>query len=424
MQPCNDCAAIPKGLPRNGGTVTSENFGKIVFTKEFTKQEPIPEAGIRRAVELMQSGRLHRYNTAAGETSETSLLEKEFAAYVGTRYCLACASCGSAIYLALKSAGVKSDDPVLCNAYTLAPVPGAIENAGGRVILVEIEPDYTMDLDDLDRKAKQSNARFLLLSHMRGHMADMDRIVDICDRHGLFLIEDCAHTMGATWNGRLSGTFGKIGCYSTQTYKHMNSGEGGLLVTDDDDVIAQAILFSGSYMLYSRHVSRPPAEVFEAYKKITPNFSMRMDNLRAALLRPQLKDIKTQCERWNERYRLLEEALNRIDHLSVPKRDAKEAYVGSSIQFTIDGTTRDRVMTFLNTCGQRGVEIKWFGWAEPNGFTSSFDSWAYIKDLPELPQTRKILDFMCDFRIPLTFALDDCKTIATIIRQVAAETIT
>lgn len=404
--------------------MTSENSGKIVFTKEFTKQEPIPEAGIRRAVELMQTGRLHRYNTAAGETSETSLLEKEFATYVGTKYCLACASCGSALYLALKSAGVKPGDGVLCNAYTLAPVPGAIENAGGRVILVEIQKDYTIDLGDLDRKAKQSGARFFLLSHMRGHIADMSRIVDICDRNGLFLIEDCAHTMGARWDGRPSGTFGKIGCYSTQTYKHMNSGEGGLLVTDDDDVIAQAIFFSGSYMLYDRHVSRPPAEVFEAYKKITPNFSMRMDNLRAALLRPQLKNIETQCNRWNARYRLLEEALNKIVHLSVPQRDPKEAYVGSSIQFTINGTTRDQVMSFLEACGQRGVEIKWFGWAEPKGFTSSFDSWAYIRDLPELPQTRKILDCMCDFRIPLTFTRDDCKVIASIIRQVASELIT
>ena len=394
------------------------NNSQITFTKEFTRQEAIPEAGIVRAVELMRSGRLHRYNTTAGEESEAALLETEFAAYVGTKYCLSCASCGSAIYLALKSAGVKPGDKVLCNAYTLAPVPGAIENAGGRTVLVEITNDYTIDLEDLDQKAQNSGARYLLLSHMRGHITNMDRIVDICGRHGLILIEDCAHTMGARWDNRPSGTFGKIGCYSTQTYKHMNSGEGGLLVTDDEAVIAQAILFSGSYMLYARHLSRPATEVFEKYKKVTPNFSMRMDNLRAAMLRPQLKDIETQCRRWNERYDLLEAALNRIEHIAVPERDPREAYVGSSIQFTIDGITRDQVMAFLAECGRRGVEIKWFGWAEPNGFTSSFDSWEYIEDLPELPATRRILDFMCDFRIPLTFSLEDCKTIGLIIKSV------
>jgi dTDP-4-amino-4,6-dideoxygalactose transaminase len=397
------------------GTKNSET---IVFTKEFTRQEAIPEEGIKRATELMRSGRLHRYNTTAGEESEAALLETEFAAYVGTKYCLSCASCGSSIYLALKSAGVKPGDKVLCNAYTLAPVPGAIENAGGKTVLVEITEDYTIDLDDLDQKAGTSGAGYLLLSHMRGHITDMDRVVEICDRHGLVLIEDCAHTMGARWDGRPSGTFGKIGCYSTQTYKHMNSGEGGLLVTSDEAVIAQAILFSGSYMLYGKHLSRPETAVFEKYKKITPNFSMRMDNLRAAMLRPQLRDIETQCRRWNERYDLLEAALNKIDHIAVPTRDPREAYVGSSIQFTIDGITRDQVMAFLAECGRRGVEIKWFGWAEPNGFTSSFDSWEYLEDLPELPATRKILDFMCDFRIPLTFSMEDCKMIALIIKSV------
>lgn len=67
------------------------------------------------------------------------------------------------------------------------------------------------------------------------------------------MFEDCAHTMGVCWNGKKSGTFGKAACYSTQTYKHMNSGEGGLLITNDDYVMARAIMFSGSYMLYSAH---------------------------------------------------------------------------------------------------------------------------------------------------------------------------
>ncbi|MCK5204614.1 MAG: DegT/DnrJ/EryC1/StrS family aminotransferase, partial [Desulfobacterales bacterium] len=100
--------------------------------------------------------------------------------------------------------------------------------------------------------------------------------------------------------------FGKIGCFSTQTYKHMNSGEGGLLVTNDDDIIAQAILYSGSYMLYDTHLSRPSLEVFEQYIKMIPNYSLRMTNLQAALLRPQLKDLDAQVARWNKRYQILE----------------------------------------------------------------------------------------------------------------------
>ncbi len=399
----------------------TEKNTPLVFTKEFTKQEPIPEQGIERAVELLRSGRLHRYNVAAGEVSEVAVLEKEFADYVGTRYCAAFSSCGSSIYVALLSAGVKPGDKVLCNAFTLAPVPGAIQNAGAVNILVEVTEDYTIDLEDLEKKAEESHARFLLMSHMRGHFADMDAVTEICTRRNITLIEDCAHTMGAKWGEKFTGTFGKAGCFSTQTYKHMNSGEGGLLVTDDPEVAAQAILYSGSYMLYERHIARPEIEVFERFKKVTPNFSLRMSNLQAALLRPQLRDIQTQCNRWNERYRLLESALAKVDHVRVPRRKNKEHYVGSSIQFTLTGVNRDQVEAFLAECGRRGVEIKWFGWKEPNGFTSSFDSWQYMATIPEMPKTKYLLDFMCDFRIPLTFSLEDCETIALIIGQAAAE---
>ena len=393
----------------------------IKFTKEFTRQEPVPEAGIKRALELMKSGRLHRYNTAAGEVSEVSLLEKEYADYVGARYCLGLSSCGSSIYVALKSVGVIPGDKVLCNAFTLAPVPGAVENAGAVPVFVEITDAYLTDLKDLEIKATQSDAKYFLLSHMRGHIADMDRVTEICRRLDITLIEDCAHTVGCRWGDKHTGTFGTAGCYSSQTYKHLNSGEGGLLVTDDEDVIAKAILYSGSYMLYEGHISRPPLEAFERYKKQIPNFSLRMSNLVAALIRPQLSDLDRQCRRWNRRYNLIEAELTGIGHIRIPRRQAKEGYVGSSLQFSLTGIDLPAVEAFIETCAERGVEIKWFGAKEPVGFTSSWESWQYIKNRQPLPRTRKMLDFMCDFRIPLTFSMEDCKTVTAVIRQVAAE---
>jgi len=401
--------------------VAAQSKEVITFNKEFTLQESIPKASIKRAVEILESGRLHRYNTAAGEVSEVALLEKEYADYVGARYCLGVSSCGSSIYLALKSVGVLPGDKVLCNAFTLAPVPGAIENTGASPVFVEITNDYLTDLADLENKAVQSGAKYFLLSHMRGHVVDMDKVTEICTRLGIILIEDCAHTVGCRWDNKFTGTFGKAGCYSSQTYKHMNSGEGGLLVTNDDDVIAKAILYSGSYMLYDRHISRPPVEVFEKYKKVIPNYSMRMSNLVAALIRPQLADLDQQCQRWNERYNFLEQELTGVPHLRIPKRLEKEHYVASSMQFTLTDTDLLTVEKFVITCGKRGVELKWFGAPEPVGFTSSWDSWKYIKDCQSLPNTRKVLNFMCDFRISLTFSLDDFRTISAIIRQVAEE---
>ncbi|WP_300671271.1 aminotransferase class I/II-fold pyridoxal phosphate-dependent enzyme [Desulfoluna sp.] len=391
------------------------------FTKEFTQQEAISEESIERAVEIMRTGKLHRYNVSAGEKGEAALLEEEFAAYMGAKYCLSCASCGMAMYLALKSVGVEPGDKILCNAYTLAPVPGAIHNAGAEIVLVEITDDYTIDLEDLDKKAADPDVKWFLISHMRGHLTDMDRLMAICEKHGLVLIEDCAHTMGATWDGKKSGSYGNVGCFSTQTYKHMNSGEGGLLTTDDPEVIARAIIHSGSYMLYEGHTSRPGMEVFENIKKLTPNYSSRMDNLRASLLRFQLRNLDNQCKRWNERYRVLEAGFNTIPGITCPKRPEKEVFVGSSIQFSLVGQDETTIRKFLAAALERGVELKWFGNSEPVGFTSAYGSWQYFDNLPELKETNRILAVMCDMRVPLTFDLDDCRLITEIVGQVAKD---
>ena len=399
-------------------TRSSQGPGPRRFEKSFTQQEPIAEAAIARVVEIMRSGRLHRYNVAAGELSEAALLEQDFAAFQGSRYCLACTSGGYAIHVALRSAGLKPGDKVLANAYTLAPVPGAIHNAGGVPVFVEIDRDYHIDLADLDAKAEASGARFLLLSHMRGHIADMCAVTALCEKHGITLIEDCAHTMGARFDGVRSGQFGKIACFSTQTYKHINSGEGGLITTDDAEIAARTIIHSGSYMLYERHGAAPSPETFEKIKLETPNYSGRMDNVRAALIRAGLDDLDHQVERWNRRYRVLEDGLRAIDGIDVPVRSAKEHYVGSSIQFRVETLDTVDIPTFVAACAARGVELKWFGEAEPRAFTSRYDSWRYLGDLPPLPSTLSVLAKTLDLRVPLTFSEDDCRLITEIVDEV------
>jgi len=387
------------------------------FTKSFTQQESIPAAGIEAAVAVMESGRLHRYNTLGDELSETDQLELEFAAYQNVPYCLACSSGGYAIHIALRAAGLKAGDRVLCNAFTLAPVPGAIHNSGGEPVLVDVADDYCIDLDDLEQKAADSGAKFFLLSHMRGHIADMDRVMAICKRYNLLLIEDCAHTMGARWNGQLSGTFGDVACFSTQTYKHINSGEGGFLTTRHASIMARAIVHSGSYMLFERHPAAPDKALFETIRYETPNYSGRMDNLRAAILRPQLADLDRQCQRWNSLYRVMEQQFMDDDLIHIPTRPDAEQYVASSIQFSLPGFTASQIRTLVERCAARGVVLKWFGGAEPEGYTSRYDSWRYIEELPSLPRTEQILATLMDMRLPLTFDEADCALLAEIIRE-------
>ena len=390
------------------------------FRGSFTQQAPIPEAGIAAAVEVMRSGRLHRYNTGPGEVSEAAALERDFAAWQGARYCLALASGGQAMQIAMRAAGVGPGDTVLTNAFTLAPVPGAIAALGARPALVEITPDLVLDLDDFDAKARATGARFLLLSHMRGHLCDMDRLMAIAAARGVTVIEDCAHTMGAAWNGRRSGGFGLAGCFSTQTYKHMNSGEGGLLTSDDAGFMARATILSGSYMLHDRHGAGPEAAAFADARLEMPNLSARMDNLRAALLRPQIGELDANVVRWNARHDRLADRLRGHPAIRLPVRPPQERYVGSSIQFTVPGIAPDKAAVFVARAATEGVELKWFGAAEPAGFTSSHRSWRYVEP-QALPKTDAVLAGLFDMRLPLTFDLADCDVIAEIIADAASE---
>ena len=385
-----------------------------IFTGSFTQQEPIPDEGIEAALAVLRHGRLHRYNEAPGEIAETAALEEEFAAQMGAKYCLAVASGGYALATALRAVGVKPGDRVLTNAFTLAPVPGAIASVGAKPVFVGVTEDLVIDFDDLLAKADQADV--LMLSHMRGHICDMDALVRLACDNGLKIIEDCAHTMGASWNGTLSGRHGMIGCYSCQTYKHVNSGEGGLIVSDNAEVMARATMLTGSYMLYGRHRAAPPPEAFEDIRLDTPNISGRMDNLRAAILRPQLKALDAQGARWNERYEVMDAGLADTPGLKLIERPEAEDFIASSHQFLLLDWADDAIREVVRRCGARGVELKWFGAPEPVAFTSTYHSWRYAE--PEaMPASDRILRAVMDMRLPLTFSLENCALIARIIRE-------
>ena len=390
------------------------------FTGSFTQQEPIADDAIAAAVEVLRTGRLHRYNTVGDELGPVAELEKAYAAYQGSKYCLACTSGGYAMATALRALGVGTGNTVLTNGFTLAPVPGAIAAVGAEAVLVEITPDLVLDLDDLEAKLDANTPKVLLLSNMRGHLCDMDALVAILDRHGVPLIEDCAHTMGAAWNGKKSGGFGLAGCFSTQTYKHMNSGEGGFLTSDDAEFMARAIMLSGSYMLYERHGAAPDPEVFKDIRLDTPNMSGRMDNLRASILLRQWGQLETNIDRWNARHDLIADRLRNVNNVYVPHRPQEERYVGSSFQFLMPGATPEMMMQIVEGAKALGVELKWFGADSPIGFTSKHQSWRYITP-QDLPKTDSILAGLLDMRIPLTFSLEDCAHVAEIIAHVVGQ---
>jgi len=254
--------------------------------------EPIPEAARAEIDRMLQSGDLFRYT--APENAPVTLLEQEFAALLGTKYALAVSSCSAALFLSLKALGLPRDARVLIPGFTFAAVPSSVLHADCLPVLCEVGENYRIDIADFTSRLDTVQA--VIISHMRGHTSDMDAIMDLCDARGIPVIEDAAHSLGTTWGGRNIGTIGKIGCFSFQSYKLVNAGEGGIMVSDDADLIARAVIMSGAYEHnWAKHLSAPDAELEAAFARAQnqlPLYNLRLNNLSAAIIRPQLAEVE------------------------------------------------------------------------------------------------------------------------------------
>jgi dTDP-4-amino-4,6-dideoxygalactose transaminase len=144
-----------------------------------------------------------------------------------------------------------------------------------------------------------------------------------------------------------------------------------------------------------------------------------MDNLRAAILRPQLRQLEAQCTAWNDRYQVVDQGLAQVVGLMRIQRPHQEKFVASSYQFLLLDWSSEAIRSVLARCLARGVELKWFGAPDPVGFTSRYDSWTYAPSTA-MPKSDRILHGVIDMRLPLTFSLDDCATVARIIAEEVA----
>ena len=389
---------------------------KSDFITKSTETPSLPEESISNAIKVLKTGKLFRYGENNTEANFVSKLESKFAEIIGCKYAVAVNSGGSAIYIALKAAGIMPNEVVALNVFTLAPVPGALENSGAEITLLDVDENLTLNASELEEKLQFCGAKALVLSHMRGHVSNLQEIVRICDKLGVILIEDCAHTMGAKYNKKMVGSFGKVGCFSFQTYKQVNSGEGGILVTDDPDIAAKAILYSGSYMLYHQHDSRPGDEFFLKYRSKIPNYSLRMNELCASVLSPQLDQLDDRNSRWREIYSIINSGLEKIEGVTTIKTDMAVLMAPTSIQFHIDEVKR--IPKIINKASDLGLKIKWFGSTEPIGFTSNSNHWEYIS--PQVSISSHLVG-LCDIRLPVTLDNSECQEIVEIISRAIRE---
>jgi len=374
--------------------------------------EPIPDAALDAVTQLLSSADLFRYT--APENAPVSLLEQEFAEMMGTKFALAVSSCSAALFLSLKALDLPRDARVLIPAFTFAAVPSAVVHADCVPILVECNNNYRINMDDF--AAKLPNADAVLISHMRGHTSDMDAIMALCDAADIPVVEDAAHSLGTTWNGRKIGTIGKIGCFSFQSYKMINAGEGGILITDDADLVARAIIMSGAYEhMWTKHTI--PAEAMERWQNQLPLYNLRLSNLSAAIIRPQLPELSRRVRDGLRNHDHVASRLNTSPSLDVPAPLPAEARAPDSIQFNLVDMSDEQTAAFAKITAERGMKVQIFGKSVDNA--RAFWNWQFLGDTPDLPITRTMLMRACDVRLPARLTLEECDVIADIILDAA-----
>ena len=255
--------------------------------------------GMAATVRVLGRGELGRYT--GGGRSEVASFEDELREVIGVEHALAVNSGTSALIAALVGAGVGPGDEVLVPAYTWVSTAAAPLAVGAVPVLVEVDETLTLDPVDLKRKIT-GNSRAVIPVHMLNLVCDMDAIMGVASEHGLTVIEDACQAVGVTYRGRRVGSIGHAGCFSFNQHKNIRSGEGGAVLTNDRTLAERASMYHdvGSY-------ERPGFTGDDAGLIVGVN--LRMPELSAAVLRPQLAGLDAQLDRRRRHRAIMVDAL-------------------------------------------------------------------------------------------------------------------
>jgi len=385
--------------------------------------EPIPDSARAEIERLLQSGDLFRYTAA--ENAPVSLLEKEFAEFMGVKYALAVSSCSAALFLSLKALGLPKGARVLIPAFTFAAVPSSIVHADCEPVLAEVSENYRLNIEDFATKL-DDNIDAVIISHMRGHTSDMDAIMALCQARNIPVIEDAAHSLGTTWHGRKIGTIGDVGCFSFQSYKLLNAGEGGVMITDDPDIVARAVIMSGAYEHnWKKHQCQTDtdtqalAEAFGRWQNQLPLYNLRLNNLSATIVRPQIAEVARRVSDGRRNHDYVAAKLSSSPWIDVPQKLDPEERAPDSIQFNLVGMNEDEVRAFEGAAATRGVKVQIFGLSTDNA--RAFWNWQFMDKIPTLPETRAMLMKACDTRLPARLQLPELDLIADALIRAAQD---
>ncbi len=330
---------------------------------------------------------------------------REFAAKYGRKYAIACTSGTAAIHVALCAAGVTAGDEVITSVLTDAGsvIPTLYQNAVP--IFADIDPrTYNVTAETIEARITP-RTKAILVVHLAGNPAEMDPIVRLARRRKIHLIEDCAQTWNGFYKGRLAGTFGEMGCFSMNDYKHLSVGDGGAVLTDSPRLARLAQLYADK--CYSRNLFG--LRTGRASRFLAPNY--RMSELCGAVAIAQLHKVDWICERRNKHGKLLTRLIEDIPGILPPKvTDGAESsnwYYMLRVDEKTLGCRRD---DFVEALQAEGV---------PAAF--------YLKRTDQLPMLRNKAiyppredGFVCPYDLPvyepgrITYRKEDCPNVGLV----------
>ncbi|MFI6508848.1 DegT/DnrJ/EryC1/StrS family aminotransferase [Streptosporangium sp. NPDC050855] len=372
------------------------------------------------ALRAIRSHLYFRYDYRAQHDTECGRFEEDLCRYLGSRHALAVSSGTTAIALAIMAAGIPPGSLIACPGFTFVATPSAIVLAGCTPLLVEVDENLQMDLDDL-RRRWTPGIKGILVVHMRGFAADVEALTRFAAEMGVPLFEDAVPAFGAELRGRKLGTFGLAGAFSTQSDKSLNCGEGGFLATDDSVLFARAVVLSGAYEgRFRRHF--PDGDPPIATDLDLPLLSFRMDEIRAALLRAEMKRLPLRLERFRTNYAYVAQALADLPQIAIRRPVAPGAYLGEAFIFRVPGADAG---WFARALCCEGVDARNLG-SDKDTNVRVFWNWRFLfgdQDVEEikalLPATTRHLREAVDVPLSSSLSTEDCDHLIRAVRKVA-----
>lgn len=326
-----------------GGTPVRQRF--LVFGSPDIQQAEIDEV-----VNTLRSGWL-------STGPKTMAFEKLFSSYKNTKHAVGTSSCTAALHLALVSLGLQPGDEVITTDLTFTATVSSIVHSGLKPVLCDISrKTQNINWKQIEEKIT-SRTKAIIPVHMCGMPCDMENITEIAKRYNLYIIEDCAHAIESTVNGKHAGTFGDAGAFSFYVTKNISCGEGGMLITNNDDIEQDIRTMSLHGMSKNAH-TRYGSEGFQHYKVLAPGFKYNMMDLVASIGICQLQRIETSWQRRNHIWREYNRQLAGLPLYTPPKipEDVKHGHHLYTIQLKLDQlrVSRDFV---LNALKEEGIGV-------------------------------------------------------------------